>query len=292
MSLLALALVAIAACASNDPTPTPTAAEAVATVEEVANEVAASYPIASSSWDLAFFGPPEASLPVMPDTRASVTYFIDRYAGFDGCNWFLGVYQANADGTMTNYSPSQTRILCEGDLGEQGGTFVSALLNVTNWAMEGEQLLQNTVDDQRLLTFNPAQVVPTPGTRWQLKFWMADESEDWGAAFPGSDSHITFGEDGQATGSGGCNDFTAPYTGDLQVEMVMASTPTSAELPSLTIGEITYDPETCDEPEGIMTQEQGFLAALSEVAQYYKLGGVLLLLDAEGEPIMLLGAAD
>ena len=38
---------------------------------------------------------------------------------------------------------------------------------------------------------------------------------------PGSMTTITFDAEGQATGFGGCNDFTVVYEGDLQIEKVM-----------------------------------------------------------------------
>ena len=39
-----------------------------------------------------------------------------------------------------------------------------------------------------------------------------------------------------------------------------------------------------------MQQEQAFLAALGQVDNYFKLGGMLLLQDADFKPLMLLGA--
>lgn len=293
MTLFALVLLIAAGCRAVEAEPTPSPTEVVATAEAVVEEVIASYPIASTAWDLEYFGPPEVPYPLLPDTRATVAYFWDRYAGFDGCNWFLGVYEADADGFLRNFTPSQTLNYCEpAAVNDQGSLFVTSLLNVTEYELEGEQLIENTVDDQRLLTLNPAELRPMPNTLWQLKFWWAAEAEQWAPALPLSASNIVFSEDGEATGSGGCNDFRAEYTGDLQLVVAMESTSTSAELPSLVIGPITYDPTVCEEPEGIMEQEQGFLAALGLVAQYYRLGGMLLLLDASGDPIMLLGAQD
>jgi heat shock protein HslJ len=46
----------------------------------------------------------------------------------------------------------------------------------------------------------------------------------------------------------------------------------------------------CSEPEGIMEQEQSYFVALNTVAYYFKLGGVLMLLDAEGAPLLVFAA--
>jgi len=289
--VLVLIIGIVAGCAAPPPTSTPSPVEAAATVEAVVTEVAAAYALAGTAWTFAYFGPPEASVPVMPDTRASVNYFIDRYAGFDGCNWFLGAYTATADGELRNFTPSSTRNVCEPpELQDQSDTFVSALLNSIEFEMDGEQLAQNTSDDQRLLTLDPAPIIPMPGTVWELKFWWVADSEQYAPVLPESMTTMTFEEGGQASGFGGCNDFTIEYEGDLQIEKVLEATDTYAELPSLTFGPITSQPVSCDEPEGIMDQEQSFFAALGTVEYYFKLGGMLLMLDAEGTPVILLAA--
>jgi heat shock protein HslJ len=291
MLVVVLTLVASCGAPEEEPAPTPNPTQAVATAEAVVQEVVAAYPIAATAWTVDYFGPPEEPYPMLPDTRATVTYFWDRYAGYDGCNWFLGVYSANAEGEMRNNTPSRTINICQPpELYDQAGLFVSSLLNVTEYALEGENLIENTVDDQRLLTLKPAPVVPMPSTVWELKFWWSEDREQWAPIVPASMTTITFDAEGQATGFGGCNDFTVTYEGDLQIEKVMEATDTYAELPTLTFGSITAQPVTCEEPEGIMEQEQGFYAALGSVAYYFKLGGMLLMVDAEGTPVMLLGA--
>jgi heat shock protein HslJ len=71
---------------------------------------------------------------------------------------------------------------------------------------------------------------------------------------------------------------------------VMEATDTYAELPTLTFGPIASQMVACAEPEGIMDQEQGYFTVLSSVAYYFKLGGMLMLLDAEGNPLLLFSA--
>lgn len=290
--VLVLVMVAIAGCGEPPPpTPTPSPTEAAAAAEAAVAEIKAAYALAGTAWEAKYFGPPDNGIPMLPDTRATVNYFLDRYAGFDGCNWFLGVYSANANGEMRNSTPSRTINICEPpELFDQAGLFVSSLLNVTEYKIEGEQLLQYTVDDQLLLTLDPAPVIPMPGTVWELKFWYLTDREQYAPVLPESMTTLTFGEAGEATGFGGCNDFTVTYEGDLQIEKILEATDTYAELPTLAFGPITSQPVTCEEPEGIMDQEQGFYTALGQVAYYFKLGGMLLMLDAEGAPVILLAA--
>ena len=289
--VLAVLLVFTAGCQMLEPEPTPSPAEAAAAVQAEVESVVGAYALAATAWELAYFGPPEESLPALPDTRATVSYFWDRYAGYDGCNWFLGVYSATAEGELRMQTPTQTRNVCEPpEVYEQSATYMGALLNVTEYLIEGEQLVQNTVDDQRLLTQDPAVPVPMPGTEWDLAFWWNAEREQWAPVALESRTYLVLSEDGAASGSGGCNNYTVSYEGDLQIEKVMESTATYAELPALTFGPIAAQLAECAEPEGIMEQEQGYFNALGSVAYYFKMGGMQMMLDAKGTPLLLFGA--
>ncbi|MFO7631936.1 MAG: META domain-containing protein, partial [Caldilinea sp.] len=87
---------------------------------------------------------------------------------------------------------------------------------------------------------------------------------------------LTANFDGErVTGSGGCNDYVAAYTQDGK---------------SLTIDTPEASAATCSEPNGIMEQEALFLATLPRVATFEQVGGMLLLIDGENTPVMLLGA--
>jgi heat shock protein HslJ len=71
------------------------------------------------------------------------------------------------------------------------------------------------------------------------------------------DTEITasFGDDGQVTGTAGCNNYFASYEAD-------------AEAGTITIGQAGSTMMACAEPEGIMEQEQEYLAALATAATY------------------------
>lgn len=287
--VLAAILILAAGCGAQPQSSAAPTSAAEGTVEEAA-EIAAAYPLAATAWDLDFFGPPDESVPVLPETRATLLFFWDRYAGFDGCNWLLGIYEADTGGSLLMRTPSQTTDICEGDdLYNQASLFTTALLNVTAYVRDGEQLIASTVEDQRLLTFQAAKPIPMPGTTWELKFWSPD-GEAWSPVVPLSATTITFGPDAEAGGSGGCNDYTVTYTGDLQIEKVLEATDTYAELPALSFGPVSAQMAACSEPEGIMEQEQSYFVALNTVAYYFKLGGVLMLLDAEGAPLLVFAA--
>ena len=287
-----------AACRTIAPTPTPTPAptlspaEIEATAEAVAEEIAAAYPLAATAWELEYFGPAKTSTAPLSDTRVSVTYFWDRYMGYDGCNWFLGVYSTDTGGELHMMQPLKTRDICEPEeVYEQSLYFAGALLNATAYAHEGEQLIISTTNDQKLLALSPATPAPMLSTEWDVKLWGSDDRAQWYPVFPTSNTSITFGKDGQASGSGGCNNYTVTYQGDLQIEKVMTATDTYAELPTLVFGPVAAQISACDEPQSIMEQEQAFFISLGSTAYYFKLGGMLMLMDANGVPLLMLAAS-
>lgn len=277
--------------ATEEPAPEATT-PAEATVEAVIEEFTSAYPLAATAWQAESFGSPEDNLPLIEDTRASVVYFFDRYAGFDGCSWFLGVYSATPEGELRMMTPARTTNFCEDPPGifDQAALFTASLLNTTEYRMEGEQLLAFTVEDQQMLTLNPAQPIPEVGTEWELKFWWHADSERWIPVIPLSTSTITFSEGGEASGSGGCNNYTTSYEGELQIEKVMEATEDYAELPALSLGPVASQMVECTEPEGIMDQELNLFTSFTEVAYYFKLGGLMMMLDADGTPLLLFAA--
>ena len=290
---VAFVIVAVTGCQMVQPEPTPNPVEAVATSEAAVQEVVSDYPLRSTAWELQYFGDPDERLPMLPNTRATVVYFWDRYAGFDGCRWFLGVYGADAEGVLRMNTPAKTPHYCATPPGLSGQSdlYLSSLLNVTEYVIEEDQLHSYTVDDQRMLTYDPALPVPILGPRWELKFWWSADRGAWVPVAPAVTTSIVFAEGGEASGSGGCNDYTVPFEGDLQIEMVMQATATSSELPALTFGPVAAQTAQCAEPDGIMEQEDGFFSWLGSVAYYFKMGGMLMLLDEEFEPLLLLADA-
>jgi heat shock protein HslJ len=76
----------------------------------------------------------------------------------------------------------------------------------------------------------------------------------------------------QLSGLSGCNTYTAEYTVDGNAIM---------------IGEVTATEMACEEPPGVMQQEQQYLRALVEdVAAYQRSGDQLLMQDQAGETIL------
>lgn len=266
--VLALLVLTIAGCGGstrNDPT-----AEATATAAAQA-AIAANLRLAGTAWEVAHFFGPDPQVAVLPDTRLSTVFMADRYAGFAGCNWYLGVYYVD-ETALTFESPASTYVVCADEaVNQQESQFFSTMANTIAHKFEGEQLLAYTSEDQLLITYSPAEPVPFEGTPWSLKFIAADD--DIAAVIPFTAVTATFAED-RITGSGGCSEYSASYTRDEQ---------------AMTISDIQVTQAQCSDPNGIMEQEAVFLQSLANVVAYEQAGGMLMLFDASGAPALLLG---
>ncbi|MCB0181966.1 MAG: META domain-containing protein [Anaerolineae bacterium] len=242
--------------------------------QEAAAEVKSQLALAGTAWELESIGGPDDLVPVLPDTRLSLNYFVERYAGYGGCNWFLGVYGTDGS-SLRMQTPAATTIYCESEgVVQQEATYMTALVNVTEFKMEDGKLAAYTVEDQRLLTFKPAETVPFEGTTWELKLGWSGER--WTPVVPLSTVTAQF-EGDQMSGSGGCNNYSASI---------------EKEGEQLTIGTVTGTEMACTDPDGVMEQETAYFSQLSSVAGYTVAGGSLALLDANGEAILLFGAAE
>jgi len=241
--------------------------------QQSAEEVRDQLALAGTAWELESFGGAGDSVSVIPGSHLTVNYFVDRYAGYGGCNWFLGIYGLEGS-TLRMNMPARTSIYCESEgVVEQESTYIGALTNITEYRMEGDKLVGYTVENQRLLTFKPAEHIPFEGTTWDLKLgWYND---NWVPVIALSTVTARF-EGDQMTGLGGCNNYNASI---------------EKEGEQLTIGPVTRTEMACSDPDGVMTQEDAYFSGLSSVAGYKVTGGTLALLDANGEAIMLFAPA-
>jgi heat shock protein HslJ len=265
VSLLFMALL-MSACIGPEPTPTPP--PEVRVTQAVSN-----LSLIGTSWEAESFGEPEDNLGVIPGTRLTVNFGVDRYAGSGGCNWFLGVYETEG-ASLRFMTPAETAIMCDEPPGvmEQEGTFLSSLWNILEYRMDGEKLLGYTSGDQLMLTFVPAAPVPFEGTTWQLKFMLANEMMQ--QIIPGTEITAVFTADNMS-GSSGCNTYEAGYTRDDE---------------SFAISDLTATTESCAEPAGVQEQELSYLAYLEIGRELVQAGGILILLDELGNPLMAFGA--
>jgi heat shock protein HslJ len=124
---------------------------------------------------------------------------------------------------------------------------------------------------QLTITYDGGQLVFTPqlqagleGTAWLVTGYN-NGKQAVVSVVAGSEITMTFAN-GQVTGVAGCNNYNAPYT---------------VEGDKLTIGPAASTRKTCP-GEGVMEQEQQFLAALATVAKWQIDGDKLTLRSTDG----------
>jgi heat shock protein HslJ len=194
---------------------------------------------------------------------------VDRYTGYGGCDWFVGVYNAEGD-TLRLQAPATTSggCLTQPRATEQQATYMSMLWNVTNYPIEDGKLVLYTTGNQPLMTMVSLETVPFEGTTWELISYFSPDHAYWTSLLPGA--AITAKFDGkQLTGNAGCNDYQVGYQRNEN---------------RLQLDELTVTDNMCTVPEGVMEQEKGYLAMLRTVGAISQYPRSIELLSIDGTP--------
>ena len=266
--LCILAAVGLAGCGSASPTPAPATA-AVETVE-AAQEVQDELALVNTAWEAESFGGVGDTIPVIPDTYPSLHLMAQRYNGFTGCNYFVGVYGVDGD-SLRLETPAMTEGGCtETALVNQDATYSNSLWDVSTYKLSDGKLLLYDYDGQLLLTMVPIEPLPFEETLWDLKF-LSPELSVWQPLLAGT--AITAKFDGeQVTGNAGCNEYSAPY---------------SLSEETIAIGELTVTDKTCADPEGVMDQESMYLSMLPTATVLGDTARSVEMTTGDGEPLFI-----
>jgi heat shock protein HslJ len=234
----------LAGCQATQPEPTPAPEEQLQMAVQRAELI-------GSSWEVESFGGEDDALAVIPGSALTLNMFVERYGGYDGCNWFIGVYAVDGD-TLRFDTPAITSFICQDEaISAQGATYDSALVNITRYEMEGDKLVTYTVGDQKMATFIPAEKTAFEGTPWTVKFVNYGDGMTQASDY---DFTVTARfEDGKMTGFGGCTEYEAGYVIDGE---------------SITVSDITAAGDECTEDSGSSELQQWYFDALSATTKY------------------------
>lgn len=197
--------------------------------------------------------------------RVATLIFADGQAQGNGtCNGFSGPYKQ--DGTQLSFGLLATTLMACEDM-DQETAYLTALAAVTTYRLEdGRLVLANAQND--LLVFEPTQHAPLEGTTWQLNALNAGTAIV--TVLPDTQITATF-DNGQVTGSAGCNSYFGSATHDDG---------------QLTIGALGSTKMACGQPKGVMEQESAYLQALQSAATFQVEGSVLTILNSNGERLL------
>lgn len=173
----------------------------------------------------------------------SVRFEAGRVEGFSGCNRFAGSYTLEAD--RIHFGPlAGTLMACGEPATALENAFRSVLAGAPRFAL-AEGRLSLTADSGTTASLREAPAPNLEGVAWEVTGYNngreAIVSPQLGTALS-----LSF-EDGEVTGSSGCNSFHASYT---------------QEGNRISVGPLATTRKHCT-GEGVMEQEREFLAALA-----------------------------
>ena len=184
---------------------------------------------------------------LLPGQPATLQFQAGKAMGSDGCNRYTAPYTSR-EGALEVSPGAMTRMACPDDRMQQADAFISALMGAKRYRVGGGKLDLLGSDGAVLATL-AKQARDLAGTAWKATGINNGKGAVVSVA-SGSTVSIAFGTDGRASGSAGCNNFTAGYTVDGS---------------SLRFGPAAATRKMCPEA-GVMEQEAAFLKALESVA--------------------------
>jgi heat shock protein HslJ len=200
-------------------------------------------PLEGTAWVLAEL--PHHTL--LEGRAATLRFAAGRVLGFDGCNSFRGSYQALGASLQID-APVSTLMACPAERLQQVEGFRAALARAAGYRSDGAGLLLLD-SDGNLLARLSAQPEALAGSSWQATA-INNGRQAVASVVAGSSVTLEFADDGKASGSAGCNRYTAAYRHEGAA--LRFETPAATQ-------------KACKRPD-LMAQEESFLKALQTVA--------------------------
>ncbi len=212
----------------------------------------------------------------IPGSNSSARFEDGQVNGNAGCNGYFGSYEAEGS-NLSIGSLASTEMFCENPPGvmDQESAYLAALGSAATFSVEAGQLYIADENGETVLIYNVAEQQSLTGNLWQVISYN-NGKEAVVSVMLGTELTALFAEDGQLSGSAGCNNYSAQYNIDGDM---------------ITIGPAITTRKACNDPEGIMEQEMEFLAALEMAKAYQFEEDRLLLLDEQGHRVVILQLA-
>ena len=208
---------------------------------------------------------------VNEDSRAELIFGRDgRVSGNASCNSFTGGYSLS-DGELTVGQLAVTMMACPDQLSELERNFLSILTGTSRFSINAEGLMLITSDDgDSIVARRTPDERSLAGSNWSVSSIAGNElPED-------SPAELRFGEDGNLSGSTGCNRFTGSFK--LDGNELLAE--------SLAVTRMA-----CPEPQA--GYERDFLQILDEPCQVsFDAQGALVITSPAGKTITARRSAD
>lgn len=190
----------------------------------------------------------------LPATTISLEFVDESTAGgTSGCNNYSSSYEL--DGIRISFGPmAGTLKACPELVMAQEQAYRQALADAAFYEVSDQGLALFDANTTQLATFEAA-ATGLAGTAWDVISYNNGKGGVVSVKI-GSELTAVFAEDGQMSGSAGCNDYFGAYTTDGD---------------AISIGPLASTRKLCADEE-VMAQETAYLAAL-ETAATYKITG-------------------
>ena len=248
--------------------PAPAATQAIA--QPKPEIIAPAAPVlAGTAWIMASLN---GALPVA-DAAVTLQFGMDGTAsGSDGCNRYTTMYNQLGDALTFMQPMAGTMMACSDPIMAQAAEYQKALAAVTRFTMSARQLVLFAGNDI-VLTYI-ADVQELDGTTWSVTSYNNGREAVVGLL---SGTEITLNFDTtDLNGNAGCNNYVGGY---------------SVEGSNITIAQLGSTMRFCDTPDGVMEQEQQYLAALQSAATF-RIEGDQLWLRTAGDAIAVIAVKE
>jgi heat shock protein HslJ/uncharacterized protein YraI len=239
---------------------TPAATQAIAKPgPEPLKPAPAGSALAGTSWIMSSLN---GALPVA-DTTVTLQLGEDGSAsGSDGCNRYWTTYEQDGQNLTFRQPMAGSMMACEKQVMAQATEYQAALAQVTSFMMSARQLVLLAGNDIVLTYIADAQTLD--GTAWSVVNYNNGRQAVVGL-LEGTEITLNFDKI-DLNGNAGCNNYFAGY--EVQNNHIVINPPGSTMM-------------FCEAPQGVMTQEAAYLAALETAATWKVEGDQLWLRTAE-----------
>ncbi len=204
--------------------------------------------------------------PALAGSEVTATFQDGRVVGNAGCNNYTASYTLDGDALVIGPAATTMMACISEELTAQETAYLNALAQVALYKVTDGTL--TLLDGAGAPVLECVATIPASltGTTWEVNSYNNGKEAVVGVSAD-TPLTMTFGADGQVSGSAGCNNFTGGYTVDGD---------------AITIGPLASTMMMCADPENVMEQEQMFLSALSAATTYTIHGDRLELRTATG----------
>lgn len=202
---------------------------------------------------------------VLPDTEITAEVKEGRIGGSSGCNSYSASFEV--EGSEVKIGPIvSTLMACPDPVMEQERVYLEALQKADSYNLSDGTLTFIDDEGNTILSYIVAEPLSLVGTYWEAISYNTGK-DSVSTLISGTKITAFFDEEGNLSGTAGCNNYNATYTVDGN---------------SISIGPAASTRMFCGEPEGVMDQETAYLMSLEKASTYEIKGDTLSIFAADG----------